>query len=387
MRFEFATAARIVFGSGSCSNLPALTREWGTRALIVTGQNESRCAATIAAMKAAGIETAVFSVAGEPTVDAVRRGAQTAREVSDVVIGFGGGSAIDAAKAIAALATNPGDPLDYLEVIGQGKPLDRAPLPFLAVPTTSGTGSEVTRNAVLGSAEHGVKASLRSPLMLAKVALVDSELTFDLPPAITATTGLDALTQLIEPFVSIRANAMTDLFCTEGMRLVRESLQVAYRDGQNRTAREAMAYASLLGGLSLANAGLGVVHGFAAPIGGQFDAPHGAVCAAVLPHGMAMNIRALRQRDPDGEGLRRYHAVARILTGNPQAEAEEGAAWAAALCRRLEVPALRTYGIREEHIANLAAKAAKASSMKANPLPLTAAELSEVAYAALEHAR
>jgi len=236
---------------------------------------------------------------------------------------------------------------------------------------------------VLGSPEHCVKASLRSPLMLAKVALVDPELTFDLPPAMTATTGLDALTQLIEPYVSIRANAMTDLCCVEGMRCVRDSIEAAFRNGRDAEARESMAYASLLGGLSLANAGLGVVHGFAAPIGGQFEAPHGAVCAAVLPHGMAVNIRALRERAPGGDGLRRYTEVARILTGDPRAKAEDGAAWASELCRRLEVPALRAYGISEEHLTDLVAKASNASSMKANPLPLTPAELAQVATASL----
>src|SRR5579871_2640819 len=231
-----------------------------------------------------------FLVTGEPTVGLIRQGAAFARERGcDSVVALGGGSAIDAGKAIAALLTNPGDPLDYLEVIGGGQPLAQTPAPFIAVPTTAGTGSEVTRNAVLGSPEHGVKASLRSPLMLPCIALVDPELTYGLPPAVTASTGLDALTQLIEPYVSVRANPIVDAICVDGIQRVAHSLRRAYHDGTDRDARRDMSLASLFGGLALANAGLGVVHGFASPLGGSWKAPHGALCAAILPHGMAAN--------------------------------------------------------------------------------------------------
>jgi alcohol dehydrogenase class IV len=375
VQFEFATAARIVFGWGTAAQLPALARGFGERPLVVTGQRR-RFADRLAAT--------VFAVAGEPTVGLIREGASAAREARcDVLIGIGGGSAIDAAKAIAALATNSGDPLDYLEVVGRGKPLETPPLPFIVVPTTAGTGSEVTRNAVLGSPEHGVKASLRSPLMLAKAALIDPELAVDLPPDVTASTGLDALTQLIEPYVSVRRNPMTDMFCTEGMRRAAQALPAAYRDGSDRGPRESMSFASLLGGLSLANAGLGVVHGFAAPIGGEFDAPHGAVCAALLPHGMAANIRALRRRDSSGEPLRRYTRIAVILTGDESATAEDGAVWVGHLCRELNIRPLREFGLSSSDAEPLAGKAAKASSMKGNPIPLTREELIEVVEAAL----
>jgi alcohol dehydrogenase class IV len=186
------------------------------------------------------------------------------------------------------------------------------------------------------------------------------------------------LTQLIEPYVSTRANAMTDLFCVEGMRCAAAALPRAYADGADRAARRDMSWASLLGGLSLANAGLGAVHGFAAPVGGMFTAPHGAVCAAVLPHATDVNVRALRQRAPDSDALRRYGEVARLLTGNPQARAEDAVEWIAELCRRLEIPPLRTYGVRPGDFAGLVEKAAKASSMKANPIVLTAEELTEI---------
>jgi len=292
-----------------------------------------------------------------------------------LVIAIGGGSVIDAGKAIAALAANPGDVLDYLEVIGKGQPLPNAPFPTIAVPATAGTGSEVTRNAVLGSPEHGVKASLRSPLMLPRVAIVDPQLTLGLPPGITASTGLDALTQLIEPYVAKRANPLTDALCRDGLHVVARNLVRACEEGTDAAARAGMSYASMLGGLALANAGLGVVHGFAAPIGGIFGAPHGAVCAAILPYGMEANIRALRARHPESGALERYREIARILTGNSASTAEDGAEWAETLVRKLRIPSLSKYGIGVEHAAGIAAKAARASSMKANPVELTAMEL------------
>ena len=308
MKFDFATAARIVFAPGASKQLPELAREFGTRALVVTGGNVARVGPTVKALEDAGVACQSFSVDGEPTLQSVRQGARAARGNYDLVIGFGGGSAIDAAKAIAALATNSGEPLDYLEVIGDARPLENVPLPFIAVPTTAGTGAEVTRNAVLGSDEHKAKASLRSPLMLAKVALVDPDLTLDLPRQVTVNTGLDALTQVIEPYVCTRANSFTDAFCSEGMKRIGACLTRAVRNGQDCPARESMSLASLLGGLALANAGLGVVHGFAAPLGGMLKAPHGGLCAAVLPHGISVNIRALRER---AAWMREFEAVQR----------------------------------------------------------------------------
>ena len=290
-----------------------------------------------------------------------------------LVIAIGGGSAIDAGKAIAAAAANSGDLLDYLEVIGKGQPLEIAPYPFIAVPTTAGTGSEVTRNAVLGSPEHGVKVSLRSPLMLPRVAIVDPELTVGLPPAITASTGLDALTQLIEPYVSSRANPMTDSFCLDGIRRASASLPRAYQMAATSEARTGMAWASLLGGLALANAGLGVVHGFAAPIGGMFDAPHGAVCAALLPAGMRANIdgaaRARRRRTARWSDIAKSPA---ILTGDPGATPEDGAEWVGMLApeARDSFPG-RLRNSASATSPELAEKASRASSMKANPIALT----------------
>jgi alcohol dehydrogenase class IV len=323
-------------------------------------------------------------VSGEPTVDLVREGARRAQDAAcDVVISLGGGSVIDAGKAIAAIATNGGEPLDFLEVVGKGLTLAVPPLPFIAVPTTAGTGSEVTRNAVLGSTEHGVKASMRSPLMLPRIALVDPELTYGLPPSVTASTGLDALTQLIEPYVSSRANPLVDPLCVDGIPRVAGALRRAYRDGADKQARHDMALASLFGGQALANAGLGVVHGFASPLGGSWKAPHGALCAALLPYGMAANIAALRARAPRHPALQRYSVIARLLTGREDAVAEDGIDWVRALCLDLDVPPLRAWGITAADLPAVVENASRASSMKANPLPLTGEELLGIVTAAL----
>lgn len=384
MRFEFATAARIVFGPGTVGEVAPAAREMGKRALLVTGRGADRAGALIRSLTAASVECVPFAVAGEPTVDLVRLGARTARqERCDLVIAFGGGSPIDAGKAIAALAANDGDVLDYIEVVGRGQALSRPPLPFIAVPTTAGTGSEVTRNAVLASPEHRVKASLRSPLMLPRLAVVDPKLTYDLPPRITASTGLDALTQLIEPYVSSRANPMIDALCLEGIRRASRGLARAYKNGSDTEARLDMSLASLFGGLALANAGLGAVHGFAAAIGGAFDAPHGAVCAALLPSVMRMNIRALRARAPQSAALARYEEIARVITKSADASAEEGADAVRQLCDELQIPPLSAYGAGPEHIGALVEAASRASSMKANPIALTPEELREVLAGAL----
>jgi alcohol dehydrogenase class IV len=379
MQFEFATANRILFGPGTVRQVPTLARELGRRVLLVTGRSFERAQPLAEALVQAGLSYVPFAVRGEPTTDQVAAGVATARaELCDVVVGMGGGAALDAAKAIAALLANPGELLDYLEVVGRGQPLSRAPVPWLAIPTTAGTGTEVTRNAVLASPAHQVKASLRSRLLLPVAAVVDPELTLSLSPEVTARTGLDALTQLIEPYVSLRANPITDPLCVEGLRRVARSLRRAVQHGHDLAARQDMALAALFSGLALANAGLGAVHGFAAPIGGMFPAPHGAVCAALLPHVMEVNLRALRERAPDSEALRRYDEVARVLTGQPQARAEDGVGWVRTLCAELQVQPLRFWGVRPDHFALLSDRAAAASSMKANPIVLTVQERLEI---------
>jgi alcohol dehydrogenase class IV len=379
MRFEFATATRILFGAGTLREAGPIARALGTRALVVTGCSRERAAPLLDTLDQNGVAAVAFGVTGEPTLAAVREGTLHARsEACDLVVAFGGGSAIDAAKAIAALAANGGDPLDYIEVIGRKQPLRCSPLPWLAIPTTAGTGAEVTRNAVLSSPEHKLKASLRSPLMLARVAIVDPSLLLGLPGEVIAAGGIDAFTQLVEPFVSVRANPLVDAVCREGLVRSARSLLRAYEGAFDDDAREDLALASLFGGLALANAGLGAVHGLAAPIGGMFEAPHGAVCAALLPVTMEVNARALSARAPASPTLARYAEIAVLVTGRRDATVETGFAWVRARCAALHIPALSRWGVTRADVQALVASARNASSMRGNPIELTDDELTEI---------
>lgn len=384
-RFEFATAGQIIFGAGTLPQIGPLAAAVGQKALITTGSRSGDLDRLGAILADHGVGYEPYPVAGEPTVAIVLDAIRTAREAGcDVVIGFGGGSALDTAKAIAALLTNPGDPLDYLEVVGRGQQIKERPAPFLAIPTTAGTGSEVTRNAVLAVPEQQVKVSLRSPMMLAQVALIDPELTYSLPPDVTASTGMDALAQVIEPYVSRRANPLTDLYCREGIRRAGRSLRRAYQDGSDQQAREDMAFASLMGGLALANAGLGAVHGFAGPIGGMYPAPHGAVCAALLPAVVKINTCALAEREPNHPALRRYAEIAAWATGSPDAGAAGLVQWLEELRADLRIPGLGVYGLAAKDIPVLVEKGMVASSMKANPITLNPTELREILEQSIE---
>jgi alcohol dehydrogenase class IV len=385
MQFEFATAGKIIFGDGKLHEAaPLVQRGGGKCALVVTGKNTKRAQPLLDALAKNSVEAVTFSVSGEPQIQTIRAGVALAKKQNcDWVIGIGGGSVLDAGKAIAAMMTNEGDVLDYVEIIGKGKALTKQPVHFLAIPTTAGTGSEVTRNAVLASPEHRLKVSLRSPLMLPEIALIDPELTHDLPPDITASTGLDALTQLIEPYVCLRANPMTDALCLEGVRRIAQSFRQAVEDGHDKKARADMAVASLFGGMALANAGLGAVHGFAGPIGGMFSAPHGEICAALLPGVMEINLRALREREDRNHATARYDHIARILTGNQNASANSGLEWIRELVSHFKIPRLSSHGIKAEHIGAIVKNAMNASSMKANPIVLTESELAEILQGAL----
>jgi alcohol dehydrogenase class IV len=384
MRFEFATATRILFGESTLKEVGPAAIEMGRKALVVSGLSEERAETLLEILTGSEIGYGLYQVSHEPTTDLIKQGVEQARrEDCDLVIGFGGGSAVDSAKAIAALLTNPGDPLDYLEVVGRGHPLVNPPQPFIAIPTTAGTGAEVTRNAVLEVPEKNVKVSLRSPLMLPRLALVDPELTYSLPKDVTASTGLDALTQLIESFVTFHSNPLTDGLCREGLLRAGRSLQQAFEQGDDPAARRDMSLASLLGGLALANAKLGAVHGFAGPLGGMFPAPHGAICARLLPYVMETNVHALQQRAAESAALARYDEVAQILTTNRKARAQDGVAWVQSLCTALDVPGLSTYGVAHAHFTELIEKSARASSMKGNPIQLTEQEMTAILTRAL----
>ena len=388
MTFEFASAGRVTFGPGVVVQVaPAVVALGAKAALLVVGRDPTRTRKLLDDLSTRGVAVTLFAVADEPTIDLVRAGVRAAAG-ADAVIACGGGSPLDAGKAIAALVANGGDPLDYLEVVGAGRPLTRPSLPFIAIPTTAGTGSEVTRNAVLSVPEARVKASLRSPFMLPTLAFVDPDLLAGLPRAVIASSGLDALSQLIEPFLSVRANPFPDALAREGIRRSAGALRRAYQHGlaNDAAARTELALASVCGGLCLANAGLGAVHGFAAPAGGMFGAPHGAVCAALLPHVLDVNHRALAARAPAHPALPRFQELATLLI--PDASpgdltAEDGIVFVADLCRALEVPGLGRHGLTRAEIPMLVDKAKVASSMRGNPLPLTDAELTEIAERAL----
>jgi alcohol dehydrogenase class IV len=384
MRVDFQTAGRILFGPGVSAEAPELLAAFGPRALVVHGAQPHRAAPLLDALAARGVAVTCFPVAAEPTIALATQGAALARHARvDVVAGIGGGSVLDTAKAIAALAANPGDALTYLEVIGAAQPLPHPPLPVVALPTTAGAGSEVTRNAVLHSPQHALKVSLRHPGLLPRLAIVDPNLTQSAPPALRAATGLDALTQLIEPYVSLRANPLTDAFCRQGIPLAARAVVRVVEDASDHQALCDMSFAALLGGLALASAGLGAVHGFAAAIGGQFPAPHGAICAALLPAVIHANVHALQQRAPSSHALSRYAEIAAWLTHQPAAPPQAAAPAAAHLIRRLHIPTLSAWGVRPADIPLLAARAAQASSMKPNPILLTSNELENILAAAL----
>ncbi len=379
MQIDFATSTRIVFGAGKARELPQLAKGLGKKAFIARSKSHVFAGQIAEILSEQGIGSVEFIVQGEPTTGSIAQALNLAREQEcDFVIGVGGGSVIDSGKAVAAMLANPGELMDYLEVVGLGKKIQNRSRPFIAIPTTAGTGSEVTRNAVIAVPEKRVKVSMRSPYMLPEIALVDPELTFSMSPALTASTGMDAFIQVIEPYVSNGANPMVDMFCRDAIRRAARYLPEAYRDGQNREAREQMAWVSLLGGLSLANARLGASHGFAGPIGGMFYAPHGAICAAVMPGVMAINITALRARDTENPSLARYREIAVWLTENPQAEPEDGAVWMKTLCEKIKIPYLSELGINKTDFETIVEKSEHSSSMKGNPIQLTQEELTRI---------
>jgi len=376
MQFEFSTAARVIFGPGAVGRLPEVVAGLGRNALVVTGSSSRYLDRAAKVLEPAGVFVEPVRVPGEPTLSFIRATTAICRTArSEFVIGLGGGSAIDAAKAVAALAPATGDVLDYLEVIGEGKPIKFPPLPVIAIPTTAGTGSEVTRNAVLGSADHRMKVSLRSQMMIPRAALVDPELTLDCPARLTAYAGLDALSQLLEAFVSPRANPFTDVYCRDGLRFVAVSLRDAFFTGNDIAARTRMSLASLFGGFALANSGLGAVHGLAAPLGGMFLLPHGAACAAVLPGVVEANVKALSEGRGERRYLDRFTQAARIVTARTDAQAVDLAPWLAGLCSELKVQNLRQHGVLPEDHESLAAASMTTTSMQGNPVQLTMDEL------------
>jgi alcohol dehydrogenase class IV len=378
VRFQFATAQSIEFGAGAAKGLAQAAQGLMRRPLLVCGGHPERWDSLLKGLGA----VPRLLVPGEPDIALAQQGAELARrEACDGVVALGGGAALDAGKAVAALAANPGDPLRFLEVIGQGLPLERPALPLVVAPTTAGTGSEATRNAVLLSPERKAKVSLRHASMLPALALVDPELTLGCPPGLTAASGMDALVQVLEPYVCRAPNPLTQGLAEQAMGLAGRALRQAYLHGDDLGARTAMAFVSLAGGISLANARLGAVHGLAAPLGGLLGAPHGALCARLLPAVLAANISALAEQ---GEpGLERHDRAARLLCHDERARAQDLPAWANALARDLRIPGLAAWGLEPGQMAALCQRAASSSSMQGNPALLSQDQLLGILRAAL----
>ena len=368
--FSFMTATEILFGRGQAGQAVTKIAALGPRVLLVHGRDASRADWLSDALDDAGTAVARFAVPGEPDMDLIAAGLNAARNHgAAAVVALGGGAVIDAGKAIAALVPATRPILDHLEVVGRGLPLDAAPLPFAALPTTAGTGAEVTRNAVIGVPEHRRKVSLRDARMLPRLAVVDPALTDVCPRAVTLASGLDALTQVIEPFTSTRANAMTDALCRDAIPQALPALLRLMR-GEDSAARDTMAWVSLCGGLALANAGLGAVHGLAGPLGGLTGAAHGAICGALLPPVLRANRRAVS----DPALARRLDQVGHWIGdafGQPYATLDNACNLLADWSRQAGLKRLADLGIGTDARSGAAEAAATSSSMKANPALLT----------------
>ena len=393
--FSVSRLPRIVFGAGVFQRLPAIVSEYGKQLLIVTGGQSLRQSARwpqlLRDLNAAGFRLQDIKVEGEPSPQFVDAAVTTYRAQGiDVVLGIGGGSALDAAKAIAGLLPSGNSVMDYLEGVGRGVSYTGPATPFIAVPTTAGTGSEATKNAVLSvQGADGFKKSFRHEALVAQVAVVDPELLATCPPEVIAANGMDAFTQLLESYVSARAHPFTDALAASGMQAVREGFFAAWRGGNDMQAargRACMAYAALLSGMTLAQAGLGSVHGLAAPIGAYYPIPHGVVCGTLVAAATETNIRALHDRDPQNAALEKYAAIGRLLADIPPRDSQAARSelvrvlyeWTA----RLKMPTLGTYGIDESHVAKIVA-GSRGSSMKTNPIVLTDAEVADIVGARL----
>lgn len=384
MSFSFSTADQIHFGEGISKSIPSFLDESLSPIFVLTGSDSKRYAQTIGLLTQNGFEVFIHPVQGEPTVNSVTQASEAVREAgAKCVVAIGGGSVIDTGKAVAALATNPGKLIDYLEGVGKGKVLAQDSLPMMAIPTTAGTGSEVTRNSVIGVPKAGVKVSLRSASMLPKWAIVDPELTYKLPVEIAAYTGMDALIQCLEAYLSKNANPLTDGIAREGIRLAARSIRSTSNDKLDTEAKSDLCAASLCGGIALANAKLGSIHGFAGPLGGMIAAPHGAICASLLVSCFSANLRAFDSRDHENPSRAKMDDVATLVTGNPMAKASYALAWFESLCNDLPLKSLGELGLTADRIEEAARKSAKSSSMQGNPIELTKFELFEILEAAI----
>jgi len=379
MKMDFSSAGRIIFGNEKIRELPGILKNFGSRVLILRSRSASGIDEIVDSLHKKGLSCTEVAISGEPDIDVVNQTTSLARKNNcEVIVSIGGGSVIDTGKAVSALISNSGGIMDYLEVVGKGLPLSNPAVPFVAVPTTSGTGSEVTKNAVVSVPEKSVKVSMRSKDMLPDVALIDPVLTYSVPPDITAVTGMDAFTQVLEPYVSNQANDFVDILCRDAIPRAAKYLPIAFHEGENIEARENMAWVSLMGGLALANAKLGAVHGFAGPLGGMYHQAHGRICASLLPAVMKKNIELLGEKEEGKAYIKRYKDIAIWITGNPQAVPEDIVEYLESLKRELKIPSLSDIGIRKDDYSKIVEKAQKSSSMKGNPIRLSPEEMIDI---------
>jgi alcohol dehydrogenase len=393
LRFNLARLPRVVFGAGSLNELPPILERYGKSMLIVTGARSFLDGPAWATLRAnlarAGCHWEILPVPGEPSPSLVDDAVHAFRNVQiDVVLGIGGGSALDAAKAIAGLLRPGNSVLDHLEGVGPELPYRGPATPFIAVPTTAGTGSEATKNAVLSvHGEGGYKKSFRDEQLVAEHAVIDPDLLASCPRNVLAANGMDALTQLLESYVSVKANPFTDALAGSGLEHARDGLLPWYEGtGEPVACRSDMAYAAFLSGVTLAQVGLGSVHGLAAPLGAFFPIPHGVVCGTLVAAATRVNINALREREPDSPALMKYAEAGRLLAKHPtlgdeeaiQALLETLSDWTC----RLDLPRLGAYGIAKADIPRIVANS-RGSSMKTNPIVLADAEIAEVVEARL----
>ena len=386
--FFISGLPKIIFGEGSLNQVPSLLLQYGKRVLIVSGGRSFRASlhwqGLVDALKGQGLSWEDMVVREEPSPQLVDQAVRVYRNAGiQVVLGIGGGSVLDAAKAIAGLLPLGNSVMDYLEGVGPELPYQGPSLPFIAVPTTAGTGSEATKNAVLS--EHGpdgFKKSFRHDLLVAKYAVLDPVLLASCPPDLIAANGMDALTQLLESLVSTRANPLTDALALSGLGYVRDSLPDWYEGGAKAAdGRAGMAYAALLSGITLAQAGLGSVHGLAAPLGAFFPIPHGVACGATVAAAAKINIRALEEREANSPALEKYARIGRLFGAETHSDNAEARVFLANTLNewtvRLQMPGLGAYGIRESDLDEIVSNS-RGSSMKTNPVVLTDGELREV---------
>jgi len=379
VNWEIQIPQRVVFGAGKAMEAVPRILALGNRIAMVTGSDPRRSRWLSRALEDLGGQILTLTCLGEPTLDVLReRLDEIRRWGAQVVVGIGGGSALDLSKALAALALGGDDPMEHLEVVGGGQPISHPGLPCVTIPTTSGTGAEATRNAVIGAS--GVKASLRGPQLMPRLAVVDPTLALGVPAHTTACTGLDALVQLVEPLVSRHSTTFSDALCREGIPRSVRSLPRAIRDGSDLAARTDLAEASLFSGMALANAKLGAVHGLAAPLGGRLGAPHGELCARLMVPVWKANVKALSDREG---GLDRYREVARLLCGSPEAGLDDGLEVLRTLSALAGNRGLSHWGLTGADIPAMREAGLRASSMKGNPVDLLPGEIDAILEEAL----